>query len=141
MLTKKFVFVFVLFLFARFSLHAQLNIVITNIKEIKGYVEVGLYNAPEVFLSNTEQYRVVYVPVESNTMTIVFDSIPQGWYAISLMHDLNSNHEMEKNFIGIPKEPYGFSTNFHPRFSKPDFDDAEFYYNGEFLELSIELIH
>ena len=114
---------------------------ITNIKEIKGRIELGLYNDPEVFLSKTEQYKVVFLPVDSDKITVVIDSIPIGWYAVSLMHDLDSNGEMEKNLIGIPKEPYGFSTNFHPRFSKPDFDDAEFYYNGIFLKLTIELVH
>lgn len=123
------------------SLQGQLVVKVTNIKEIKGVIEIGLYDRPEVFLSYTEQYKVLYIPVENTTVVIIIDSIPKGNYAISLMHDLNSDGEMESNFFHIPKEPYGFSNNYRPRFSKPDFEDCQFYYKGESLELTIELIH
>ena len=123
------------------GLFGQLTTTITNIKEIKGNIEFGIYDDPEVFLSDTEQYEVIYMPVDQKTIVIIIDSLPKGTYAISLMHDLNNDGEMESNFFHIPKEPYGFSNNFRPRFSKPDFEDCQFYYNGESLELSIELVH
>jgi len=122
------------------GLSAQLTTTITNIKEVKGRIELGLYNDPEVFLSETEQYKVLYVPVENKLTIITIDSIPEGTYAISLMHDLNSDGKMEKNFIQYPQEPYGFSNNIKPRFSKPEFEDCKFYYNGISLRLTIELI-
>ena len=128
-------------IFIHLGLSAQLTTTITNIKEIKGNIEFGLYDDPEVFLSETEQFKVLYIDVVSSSIIITIDSIPKGTYAISLMHDLNSDGEMESNFFHIPQEPYGFSNNYHPRFSKPDFEDCQFYYNGESLELTIELIH
>jgi len=123
------------------DLKSQLLVEITNIKEIKGRIEFGLYDNPDVFLSDTEQYKLVFIPVDSIMAIITIDSLPKGTYAISLMHDLNSDGEMESNFFHIPQEPYGFSNNYHPRFSKPDFENCQFYYNGESLELTIELIH
>ena len=123
------------------GLSAQLTTTITNIKEIKGRIEFGIYDDPEVFLSETEQYKLVFIPVDSIIAIIIIDSLPKGTYAISLMHDLNSDGEMESNFFHIPKEPYGFSNNHRPLFSKPDFEDCQFFYNGESLELTIELIH
>ena len=123
------------------GLSAQLTTTITNIKEIKGRIEFGIYDDPEVFLSETEQYKLVFIPVDSIIAIITIDSLPKGTYAISLMHDLNGDGEMESNFFHIPQEPYGFSNNHRPRFSKPDFEDCQFYYNGESLELIIELIH
>jgi len=140
-LLKKTLFLIVSLLYLHLDLSAQLTTTITNIKEIKGNIEFGLYDDPEVFLSDTEQYKVLYIDVVSNTLIITIDSLPEGNYAISLMHDLNSDGEMESNFFHIPQEPYGFSNNYHPRFSKPDFEDCQFYYNGESLELTIELIH
>ena len=138
---KKIILSIFLLLIFESELKSQLIIEITNIKDIKGRIEFGLYDDPNVFLSETEQYKVLYLPVVENTVVITIDSLPIGTYAISLMHDLNSDGDMESNFFHIPQEPYGFSNNFHPRFSKPDFEDCQFYYNGESLELTIDLIH
>ena len=138
---KKITLIIFLYLSLGLELKSQLIIEITNIKDIKGRIEFGLYDDPNVFLSETEQYKVLYLPVVENTVVITIDSLPIGTYAISLMHDLNSDGDMESNFFHIPQEPYGFSNNFHPRFSKPDFEDCQFYYDGESLELTIELIH
>ena len=33
---------------------------------------------------------------------------------------------MNKNWMGIPKEPYGFSNNVMGRMGPPDFEDASF---------------
>ena len=32
-----------------------------------------------------------------------------GNYAVAIIQDLDENGELNKNFLGIPKEPYGFS--------------------------------
>ena len=53
-------------------------------------------------------------------------SVEPGEYAIAVFHDENGNGKMDKHLFGIPKEPYGFSNNFRPRFSAPSFSDCEF---------------
>lgn len=141
LIAKHVIVLLFIYVFSIPGLFGQLTTTITNIKEIKGNIEFGIYDDPEVFLSETEQYEVIYINVVGETAVITIDSLPEGTYAISLMHDLNSDGDMESNFFHIPQEPYGFSNNFRPRFSKPDFDDCQFYYNGESLELSIELVH
>jgi uncharacterized protein (DUF2141 family) len=37
--------------------------------------------------------------------------VPHGEYAIAVFVDVNGNGKMDKNFLGIPKEQYGFSNN------------------------------
>jgi uncharacterized protein (DUF2141 family) len=49
-----------------------------------------------------------------------------GIYAVSAFIDLNGNGKLDKNFFGIPKEPYCFSNNFKPALSAPDFKDCSF---------------
>ena len=34
---------------------------------------------------------------------------------------------MNRKFIGIPKEPYGFSNNVRPKLSKPTFEACKFH--------------
>lgn len=119
---------------------SQLKIKLTNVGEIEGDIYLGLFNKPDGFLEKEDQYRVVITPVTGDTMLITLDELPAGYYAISVMKDLDGDLKMDKNLIGIPKEPYGFSQNFHPRFSKPDFEDCSFYYDGKSGEMIIEMI-
>jgi uncharacterized protein (DUF2141 family) len=56
--------------------------------------------------------------------------LPFGEYAITLFVDFNGNKKIDKNFLGIPKEPYGFSNNVIGNMSAPTFDQAKFVISG-----------
>ena len=49
-----------------------------------------------------------------------------GDYAISVLHDANTNGSMDTNFFGIPKEGVGASNNAKGSFGPPSFKDATF---------------
>lgn len=51
--------------------------------------------------------------------------LPPGWYAVSVVHDQNNNAKLDKNFFGLPKEPYGFSNNPNS-LGKPSFEEVKF---------------
>jgi len=51
-------------------------------------------------------------------------NLPKGTYFVSILLDENFNNKMDKNFIGIPTEQYGFSTKKQIRFRKPKFDEG-----------------
>ena len=65
--------------------------------------------------------------------------LPFGKYAISIFHDVNDNEELDANFIGIPKEPYGFSNNPKSSFGPPGFDAAAFEFEKDGFEIEIIL--
>lgn len=65
------------------------------------------------------------VEASASSVQIAF-SVEPGNYALALFHDMNSNGKMDKNMFGIPKEPYGFSNDFRPKFSVPKFSDCQF---------------
>ena len=133
-------FIFQLLLLNAINTEAQLVVVVKNIQEIKGNIIYGIYDKAEYFLSYDKQFMVDTIPVTGNNQKLIFDSIPPGIYGISLFQDLNSDGEMEKNFIGYPLEPFGFSQNIRPVFRAPRFKDAAVSYTGEYLELEIYLI-
>ena len=53
-------------------------------------------------------------------------SLPDGNYAISCFHDEDDNEVLTTNFLGIPKEPYGFSNNARGKFGPPSLKDQLF---------------
>ena len=120
--------------------YSQLRLNVTNIDPIEGHIIYGLYDDPEVFLEEEKEFHVGKIEAKANSQWITIDSLPAGTYAFSIYHDINSNGEMETNFIGFPQEPYGFSNNYDPKLRAPRFSDAQFEYDGVFLELAIRMV-
>ena len=60
-----------------------------------------------------------------------------GIYAFVLYFGVNLNNKLEKNFVGIPKEPDAFSNNARGFFGTPSFEYALFV-NARDTSLSID---
>jgi len=117
-----------------------LTVTVHNIKSMEGTIEIGLFNTDGKFLERDQAYRGISVEINSSSETVVIENLPAGTYAISLYHDKNSNGICDRNFMGIPKEPYAFSNNFKPKFSAPNFEDCSFDIASDH-SLTIELIN
>ena len=57
----------------------------------------------------TNTIKDASLSITDSEMNLVFDSIPDGEYAISLLHDENENGDMDLNFIGYPLEGFGLA--------------------------------
>jgi uncharacterized protein (DUF2141 family) len=90
-----------------------LDITITNIQDAKGIIHLSLQNSSDGWLSTDEDvktFRDVSQEITStDDIVISVEGLPEGGYAISLFHDLDGDLELDTNFIGFPKEPFGFS--------------------------------
>ena len=62
--------------------------------------------------------------------TEINNLLPYGEYAVTLFVDFNGNKKLDKNFLGIPKEQYGFSNNVMGKMSPPTFNQAKFAISG-----------
>ena len=102
-----------------------LTVKITNIQKIKGQIEIGFYNNPDKFPEEDGQYLKLRIKVTENTMLIKV-KLPKGIWAVALYQDFNNDMECNRNFFGIPKEPYAFSNNIRPFLSAPSFDKCKF---------------
>ena len=103
-----------------------ITVEISGIDEIKGQLIISLYNQADDFPEIGKEYATVKAKVTGKIVTYIFPDIPPGDYAIAMYHDSNNNGEIDKNFLGIPMEGYGFSRNVSAIFGAPDFTDAAF---------------
>ena len=103
----------------------DLKVVVTNINTQKGSIELGIFNNSKAFLKKGKEYKFYSQEVSSDTVIFFLKDYKKDDYAISLYHDVNSDNKCNLNFFGIPVEPYGFSRNFKPKFSKPTFNDCK----------------
>jgi uncharacterized protein (DUF2141 family) len=63
-------------------------------------------------------------PAISGEAKVVVRGIDPGVYAVQAFHDENGNFDLDRNFLGLPKEGMGFSNDAPMRFGPPSFDDA-----------------
>lgn len=119
-----------------FELIAQsFQVSVSNVKKGGGNVVVELYKQETTWLKSPLKKSVL--PPSADIVTTSFD-IPPGKYAISVFQDLNADGELNRNFIGIPKEPIGFGNNYRP-FGPPKFGSALVEFLPSSTSASIEL--
>ncbi len=120
--------------FGQSAIHIQVE----GIKEVKGKLFIGLYNNKEGFRDTEKVFASQIIAVEGDTVTTQLPDIPAGEYALTLFHDKNDNGKLDTNFLGIPKEKYGFSNNPKVRFKAPGFDKCSFTVEGD-TEVKIKM--
>ena len=117
----------------------KLSVEITNVRAAGGTLRVALYK-PGAEFGKTKPDFFKNIPVgQKGSLTFDFDVAP-GKYAIAVYHDKNDNDKMDKNIVGYPREPFGFSNNYRPVVSAPDFADCAFEHNENGKVVSIKLI-
>lgn len=118
------------FFFSWASACAQhsLEVTVTDIKAQKGLVRLALYNNPDDFMKRHKAVREVVV--NGTSVQVLFENLEPGEYAISCYHDVNGNKKLDSNFMGVPREPYGFSNDARGTFGPPGFADARFMVRG-----------
>ena len=88
-----------------------------------GHARIAVYNDPKNFCNEAiKPYKEVSGSIVNGECMVSITDLPDGEYAITLLHDENEDGVMNYNFIGLPKEGFGFSNNVYPGFSKPGFN-------------------
>lgn len=131
----------ILFLFTLtgFGQMANLEVNVSNIEEGKGQLIISVYNDPTTFPIEGKEWKSFYVPITDTNKATLNIELPNGDYAIALLHDTNVDGECNFNFIGIPTEAYGFSQNVRPLIKVPNFEETMFHIDGK-KSIEIELI-
>jgi len=109
----------------------NLVIEIDKLLNTQGKISIGLYDNANSFAQHTKVYKGVHIRFSNTKIRYTFTDIPNGLYAISLFHDENENEKIDKNFLGIPTEGYGFSNNIRPTFRAASFDESKFELKGD----------
>ncbi|HSZ24363.1 MAG TPA: DUF2141 domain-containing protein [Cytophagaceae bacterium] len=119
---------------------SKVTVSVYNSKSNSGKIILTFYNSKEDFPTRPEKaLRKIAAPVINNSATFVLESVPYGTYAISVFHDENNNNDMDRNFIGIPKEGVGASMDAKGSMGPPKFEDAKFLVKEPYTNLKIKL--
>ena len=121
-----------------------LTIRVTGARNTKGKIGVTLFQDGQGFPEDASKaIRQQSVEIDPDTLSaqVIFRDLPQGTFAVSVLHDENGNGKMDKNFVGIPKEGYGASNNPKKKRRAPTFDEAKFSLKSTDQTIEIRLIY
>ena len=107
----------------------------------KGDLGVTVFNSPDGWPENNNMaLQHGGFPFSGNSASVTL-TLPPGRYAFAVIHDENSNHKLDRNFVGYPKEGFGFSNNPKVYLTAPGFDAASTPVTCPATDLSIHLIY
>jgi uncharacterized protein (DUF2141 family) len=102
---------------------------VNELRNSKGTVIFALYNREDAFPD--EHYKKYLLKltgmVVNGTSSVTFENLPEGRYAVNILHDENNDGKIKKGII-LPKEGIGFSNyksfgiSNKPKFSKASFN-------------------
>ncbi|MBN2163706.1 MAG: MipA/OmpV family protein [Pontiellaceae bacterium] len=90
----------------------------------EGRVVFVLYDSANTFGDLRDPALTVSEPLDGRDEYII-TNVPPAEYALLVFHDENGNRAIDKNFVGIPREPLGFSNNYTPK-GPPSYARAAF---------------
>ncbi len=136
---KKLILTFAVVLTSVFSFSQEdkgitITVTIDNVKNDTGKVLLSLHTS-ETFMKG-KGIKDVETEIKDGKVTVTFENVLPGDYAIMALHDENDNQKMDFRENGMPLESYGTSNNIMA-FGPPVYDDAKFKAEDKDLELSI----
>jgi uncharacterized protein (DUF2141 family) len=116
-----------------------LTIVVEGMSSSEGNLGVLIFNNGNGWPDDRQAaYKDIAVPAEKGTQTLKVSNLPPGNYAVALIHDVNKDHKLDKNWIGKPKEQWGMSNNPHATIKAPPISKAMFELKTD-KEIHVEL--
>ena len=70
--------------------------------------------------------NVAIVNAQQGSLSVTFNNVEPGDYAIRYFHDENNNRSFDNNMFGMPIEGYGFSNNAAVNFGPPSYQKMTF---------------
>jgi uncharacterized protein (DUF2141 family) len=102
---------------------ADLIVNVRHARSTQGVIALAVYDESG-FLMDDAAVASAEVSPTTDATPVVFKDLPPGTYAVAAFHDENESGEFDTNFLGIPKEGYGFSNGAKAFLGPPAFVDA-----------------
>jgi len=121
-----------------------LRIRVDGLRNSTGVVGVAIFKTRDGWpedMSKTVNHWPTPITPGVREATAVMQNLPPGDYGVVAIHDENKNHKLDRNFIGIPKEGFGFANNPHVGLSAPPFGAAIAHVACPVTDINIHLIY
>jgi uncharacterized protein (DUF2141 family) len=102
----------------------ETEVKVTGIRSNKGKIVLNVFKDNASYDDGKPYKKFVFdKKAIVNGTLVVSCKLDPGIYGFTMVDDENDNGKIDKNFIGMPKEGFGFSNFFMEKMKKPAFDD------------------
>lgn len=105
---------------------AKLTVKLHGVRDESGHLRVGLYDVPEDFPEDSRVAAGTRVPASPGTVSVQFEDLPPGNYAVAAFHDSDTDREIDTNWFGAPSEGWGMSNDVQHFMRVPSFEETSF---------------
>ena len=113
---------------------ATVTVTIENVLSDGGTILAGLHTT-DTFMKGIGVSNAM-APAVKGEVTLTFENVEPGTYAIMVMHDANDNKQMDMDSNGIPQESYATSGEMN-MYGPPSFENSKFELTDEDQEFKI----
>ena len=118
---------------------SPVTVVVSQLASTQSAVKLYFYSVHDRFLQHGGySFMRVVKPGGQNRIQLPVD-LPHGEWAVAITQDMNNNDKLDKNFLGIPTEPFAFSNNVRPTIAPPGFQECKFLVSGPGQVVAIRL--
>lgn len=100
----------------------DLTVEVQHVTPNAGPVMVAVYDKAQDFPAPDKGLVGQAVEAHAESAEAIFHGLAPGRYAVAVYQDLNRNGKLDKNFLGLPTEPYGFSKDARGSLGPPSFE-------------------
>jgi len=135
--------IFLFFCFAMLAFRpvgsGKLALRFEGIEQAGGTVRLALYDNPADFMVEAKAVLHNFRVDKKGTLEATLDNLPVGKYAFAVFLDENNNMVLDKNLMGVPTEPYGFSKKPPSKWRLPTWNEVEFEHSQSGKPLVVNL--
>ncbi len=119
----------------------SIEVQIQGVRSGTGQIACALFTGAEGFPGENGKARaLMFSPIDNGTGRCIFNALPAGRYAVSVIHDENKNQKMDTNLFGVPQEGYGVSNNKTYALSSPKWEESSLDLSqGQARSLTVQL--
>ncbi len=103
----------------------EIPVTVSGLESRSGNIMIAVYQNSKTFLSDDAYWSTTVTILESDQQVVFIEVPPANDFAISVFIDTNKDGKLNKNFMGIPNEPYGFSNDPSSHFGPPSFEQCK----------------
>lgn len=99
---------------------SKIQLIVEGMRNNKGHILVQIVDKDLASIKELKQLAADEVVI------ISIPNVKPGRYGIRVCHDEDDNDEMTSNWIGLPKEGFGYSWDKKVKMKEPDFEEYAF---------------
>ena len=114
---------------------------VTGLRNQKGYAGAAIFASPDGWPEKQDK-AVAHDgwPFSGSAATLTFKLAP-GKYGVVVLHDENKNEKLDRNFLGVPTEGFGFANNPRVFLTAPPFSQATIPVTCPVTKIDVKIIY